>query len=67
MSLEGLILTIIIIILSGCSNGTLEADLKREQELYCDMVTTYKETDGEYGWADYKGIYQKVCEVKRAY
>lgn len=36
--------------------GNMEkADAEAERELYCEMVETYHETGGEYGWPPYKG------------
>lgn len=28
---------------------------------YCEMVGIYKQTGGEYGWPDFKGIYDEEC------
>ena len=36
-------------------------ELDQEQALYCEMVATHKATGGEYGWPDYKGVYQEYC------
>ncbi|MFK7159444.1 hypothetical protein V6U78_00145 [Marinospirillum sp. MEB164] len=30
-------------------------------ELYCQMVLRYMETDGREGWRDYRGIFYKDC------
>lgn len=32
-----------------------------EDRLYCDMVQQHKESGGEVGWPDYKGIYDTEC------
>lgn len=37
-------------------------DLEQEQALYCEMVTTHKTTGGEYGWPDYRGVYERACK-----
>lgn len=29
---------------------------------YCEMVDTWNETDGEYGWPDYNENFDEVCE-----
>jgi len=33
-----------------------------QQDLYCEMVTTFKETGGNYGWPDYNNNYNEVCK-----
>jgi len=33
-----------------------------QQDLYCEMVTTYQETKGDYGWPDYQNNYNEVCK-----
>lgn len=37
-------------------------ELAREQQTYCEMVQTFKETNGQYGWPDYRGVARKVCK-----
>lgn len=37
-------------------------DLDKEQSLYCEMVQTFKETKGQYGWPDYRGNAAEVCK-----
>lgn len=37
-------------------------ELEREQALYCEMVETFKTTGGEYGWPDYRGVYERACK-----
>lgn len=37
-------------------------DVNQQQDLYCEMIGIYKETKGEYGWPDYKGIAGEVCK-----
>ena len=37
-------------------------ELDREQALYCEMVETFKTTGGEYGWPDYRGVYERACK-----
>ncbi len=61
MSAAGIVLAIIAIILSGCSDPSLEAQLQQEQQLYCEMVQMYKDTGGENGWPDYKRNFGRVC------
>lgn len=36
-------------------------DLEQQRALYCEMVETFKNTGGEYGWPDYKGTYKRDC------
>lgn len=28
---------------------------------YCEMVTIYQQSGGQYGWPDYRGNYDEVC------
>ena len=37
-------------------------DLEQQRALYCEMVETFKNTGGEYGWPDYKGTYGRACK-----
>ena len=37
-------------------------DLEQQRALYCEMVETFKNTGGEYGWPDYKGTYGRDCQ-----
>lgn len=37
-------------------------ELEQEQALYCEMVETFKTTGGEYGWPDYRGVYERACK-----
>ena len=37
-------------------------ELDQEQALYCEMVEAFKDTGGEYGWPDYKGVYERACK-----
>jgi len=62
MSVAGIVLAIIAIILSGCSDPSLEKALQQEQQMYCDMVKIGIESDGEYGWNDYNHNYSEVCK-----
>jgi len=32
-----------------------------EEVQYCEMVDIWQDTDGEYGWPDFKDNYDKVC------
>ncbi len=33
-----------------------------EQQNYCEMVGIWNDTQGEYGWPDYKDNFDEVCE-----
>lgn len=37
-------------------------DLEQQRALYCEMVETFTNTGGEYGWPDYKGTYRRDCQ-----
>ena len=48
-------------IIIGMMN-TPEHEPTKEAQLYCEMVQTYKDTNGQYGWPDYRGEFRKVCK-----
>lgn len=53
-----------IFILSGLY-ATNEQDLKADEAKllhYCDMVTMYRLSGGEYGWPDFDRIYKTECK-----
>lgn len=51
-----------LVLVIGLVNNPDEPDeLTIEAKTYCEMVQTFKETDGRYGWPDYRGIFRKVC------
>lgn len=29
---------------------------------YCEMVSIYQQSGGQYGWPDYRGNYNEVCK-----
>jgi len=35
-----------------------------EAGVYCEMVEMFQDTNGEFGWPDYKGIYNNTCGVR---
>lgn len=37
-------------------------ELSHEQRLYCEMVQIHSESNGNYGWPDFKQITEEVCE-----
>lgn len=51
-----------VILLLGAV-GSLDAqDADNRQALYCSMVETYQNTNGEHGWPDYNGNAKEVCQ-----
>ena len=50
-----------LIALGNVIDGQPE-DLEQQRALYCEMVETFKNTGGEYGWPDYKGAYGRDCQ-----
>ena len=51
--------TIIWMVDDAATNGD---ELSQEQRLYCEMVQIHKESNGNYGWPDFKGVAEEVCE-----
>ena len=37
-------------------------ELSQEQRLYCEMVQIHNESNGHYGWPDYRGVARRVCK-----
>lgn len=37
-------------------------DQLMQQAAYCEMVQTYKDTNGRYGWPDYRDSAERVCK-----
>lgn len=37
-------------------------ELSQEQRLYCEMVHIHKESNGRYGWPDFRSNADEVCE-----
>ena len=43
--------------------GSIDLDEELEKnDKYCEMVATYQETKGDYGWPDYNNNYYEVCK-----
>lgn len=50
------------VVIIGLVNNPEHHERTKEAQLYCDMVQTYKNTQGQYGWPDYRGEFRKVCK-----
>tara|TARA_Y100000593_G_scaffold94032_1_gene191289 strand:- start:66446 stop:66634 length:189 start_codon:yes stop_codon:yes gene_type:complete len=62
MSVASIVSAIIVIILSGCVDSSLEKELQAQQKQYCEMVELHKESGGEYGYPDYQRNFEEVCK-----
>ena len=67
MSFETFVLGCVVIVLGlavalGGVAVDQSDDLEQQRALYCEMVETFKNTGGEYGWPDYKGSYGRDCK-----
>lgn len=52
-----------LVVMIGLVNNPDEPDaLTKEAQTYCEMVQAYKETNGRFGWPDYRGNFRKVCK-----
>lgn len=50
------------VVIVGLFNAPEHNDsLSKEQALYCEMTAAFKNTNGQYGWPDYRGNARKVC------
>ena len=59
-ALLGCLVVLGLITLGNVVDGQPD-DLEQQRALYCEMVETFKNTGGEYGWPDYKGTYGRDC------
>lgn len=58
--------TILFILIAIAASIWASYELKNDELMflrdYCQQVQLFEESDGEYGWPDYKGIYYTDCE-----
>jgi hypothetical protein len=54
------ILVLLVLALSYVGKMDFE-DAVLQQDHYCQMVKLHKDTNGDAGWPDYKGIYDQSC------
>lgn len=52
----------LVVVVGLVNNPDKTDELTMQAKTYCDMVQTYKETKGQYGWPDYRGNFRKVCK-----
>lgn len=45
--------------------GVVAASLPETADPYCEMVTIYQQSGGQYGWPDYRGNYNEVCRHEK--
>lgn len=50
-----------MIVIIGLFNTPEHDALSKEQALYCEMTGAFKNTNGQFGWPDYRGNARKVC------
>ena len=50
-----------ITILAYISNDLYDHE-SEEKVLYCEMVDTWHDSKGEFGWPDYKDLYETECK-----
>ena len=59
----GCICVVIMFLLAAGAVGTMGfEDETRQQNLYCDMVKKYKESNGMYGWPDFNSNAEEICD-----
>ena len=46
------------------ANDYGDDSMSKEQALYCEMTGAFKNTNGQYGWPDYRGNARKVCSYE---
>lgn len=60
-SIAAVAIVIMLIALASSEFGRPD-DLDMQQATYCQMVKTFKATNGQYGWPDYNGNAAEVCQ-----
>lgn len=51
-----------IIVIAMVNNPDAPAEQEKATATYCGMVAQFKETNGQFGWPDYRGTAAKVCK-----
>lgn len=64
MNLDELLLCSVVGGLIGALFGAMSMtdDIGEQDRIYCEMTQIYINTGGEYGWPDYRGNRDTVCE-----
>jgi len=52
---------VVFVMLAGLAGRTDYEDAQREEQVYCDNVKAFKESNGEKGWPDYRELYEVMC------
>jgi len=59
------VVLIVILFLLAIGLAMIEDPRERKElDHYCEMVTIFKESNGEYGWPDFKRNYEEICNVR---
>lgn len=53
---------LVVLSLLGFAGQMDYEDAIMAEKHYCEMVTAYKESNGQYGWPDFKNIYLSACD-----
>lgn len=51
----------VLLVMAGIAGASDMEDAVRQEQLYCENVTLYIETDGQQGWPDYRELYNTMC------
>lgn len=52
----------LLICIIGDASGPDDLDIQKSN--YCDMHRIFQESNGAYGWPDFKGSYSEQCNGK---
>ena len=58
---KGIILGVILLIVALLVSYSDVKESEKQDQHYCEMVRTFKQTHGREGWPDYNQIYVKSC------
>lgn len=61
LSVNPLWFVLILLILFAVVSGMDMKDEMKTEANYCEMVSLYKSSNGQYGWPDYKGNFKTNC------
>ena len=60
--MAALLLVGVLSLIFGLVGNADYQDALDEEALYCEQTLLFENSDGQYGWPDYKDIREEVCE-----
>ena len=60
--ITALLLVGVLSLIFGLVGNADYQDALKEEALYCQQTLLFENSNGQYGWPDYKEVREKVCE-----